>query len=1112
MEGTRPPKPKTAKDPAKIITPADVDNIDSSIRNAATGPVKKKKKKTAPPVTEGSHLRTGHSAGKLTGTAVASKAGEQIATKSERTESPDLGTSKADTATPTEAPKVSQDPNLATDKASRGGRLNKQPSIVREDREGEEQAELTELNGEAAESLQSLRNEAKEKEKTELDHTTTYVELILDSPSDDLSKVTEQSPSASLVLQPDSATKEQKRLSLSPSRSARFSAQPVLDIPGIIKHEPPARAASPAKSALKRSPSPRIPSPSGLTLVEVSDTMSVGSDEGYGSGKKRRNVRVSFDDQPLVVGEGGDLPSSSNSPVIFSPQNKDPSNRPQFGFHRDRFEDISSDGGIAPVPKLPSFGSIRGRRQQDEKPEESGRSNDKSTALWLSSSSDQKVGAVLAQDAASKVADRPPTDPNEPLPPEVTTVEGSGYHSDSESSDDGANGNIAVKSSEHTSDNLTDAPKLPTIAVQPATPGQEDVRDNRDSWLVTMPGSFPKDFVQESKIVADAPPPRAEVQRPPHGNEIDPPILSQEPESGDEDSDDTGDSIYSDAAEDAADLDGDGFGSINAIVDSPIIAPVSPQPPKGTASRREEESPSPVSRSIPDETKWESAKSFWSGVKQGTKPETEPKIPAAETQEEQVAAPDQQLPSSPAAATQEPASQVSPPPKSKLRKTAPTPALLKKSMRGDRPSSQVESTVPLRYPMMNGSRGNADATIPKTLRSRAVAGEASKETQAQPPKQNKNPKPSTGESAPRNQAQARPQHMRTFSSGSDSDSSFKRARKPTPNAGRYTMRRSMRAEPPSGRPQSASFSSASTAAEPRTMRQRPMSTTGTGMRMSLRGANPDPPKASQSRSFGFGKSARPQLKSRKFSDSSDEGPAVFRSRFADSSDEDEPESKLPFGLTPVRGIPKRIDEGDSTDLEDSDEERRKHASASPPAASEAAKSEGSALASGSLRHADAANRKSFLGSKRPEPERKRSLFGALGRKKDKAKFKPDVESAARRDTPLERTQLERTLIGQTSDAPTNIPPLPPTIPRGKLQRRVTPQQDWPQKPPPIPESPVSFGSQQRPQTSDGSMTNRPGAGKRTFSTNTTPEENAAPGKTAKKKRFPMLRKAFGLRD
>ncbi|KAL2053648.1 hypothetical protein ABVK25_005952 [Lepraria finkii] len=215
------------------------------------------------------------------------------------------------------------------------------------------------------------------------------------------------------------------------------------------------------------------------------------------------------------------------------------------------------------------------------------------------------------------------------------------------------------------------------------------------------------------------------------------------------------------------------------------------------------------------------------------------------------------------------------------------------------------------------------------------------------------------------------------------------------------------------------------------------------------------------------------------------------------------------------------------------------------------KTEGAALATGSLRVASGDAPTAAMGSglqaKKAAEKKKRSFFGALGSRKksdDPTRVrKSDTESAARRDTPLERSKAERMtgtgppktnerVTGPSSptadpapqgrpllDSPTSTAQNSPKSP--KLQRRNTPKEitmaddiSWP-----LPQGPGGIHSapDSRPQTSDG-----PAPGNRTSmrpNMGRVQSESGPPrtaplvvGKTEKKKRFGMLRKAFGLHD
>lgn len=331
------------------------------------------------------------------------------------------------------------------------------------------------------------------------------------------------------------------------------------------------------------------------------------------------------------------------------------------------------------------------------------------------------------------------------------------------------------------------------------------------------------------------------------------------------------------------------------------------------------------------------------------------------------------------------------------------------------------------------------------------------------------------------------------------------------------------------------------------------------MRSSLRGsmdAKVETRTKSPSR-FGFGKASKSQPKkntstkwSSRFADSSDEddGRQVRRSRFVDSSDDED--------MAPVRGIPRRIDEGDSTELEDSPVET------SPPSKTMSKKSPDAPRESGdsnlvesgqspynSVSGALASN--NTTGSQAriwaEKEKKKRSFFGALGKRKnsDSRVPKSEPDSPAQRDTPPERPRAERPrvervmsngTVGSNSPA-TAVAPASPKSP--KLQRRNTPKRfasdSWPLPAPPM----MPGAADDRPNTSDGNGlglgldvdsrdgdhgeggngVTRPELGSRRSTQPGRPNGVANTGEAvplgipgSKKKRFPLLRKALGLHD
>ena len=364
---------------------------------------------------------------------------------------------------------------------------------------------------------------------------------------------------------------------------------------------------------------------------------------------------------------------------------------------------------------------------------------------------------------------------------------------------------------------------------------------------------------------------------------------------------------------------------------------------------------------------------------------------------------------------------------------------------------------------------------------------------------------------------------RRDSNGSDSSSSFKRSRRRKDAGDRYTMRRSMRS---AGR--EASPNRASSGAFARKEHPPEPTSKSPKMRMTLRGSQTSQPRETSapltSRTKGPKEpvqtlaSERPKSSWRWSSANNEASPQPYRSRFADSSDEDEP---TPLSLAPVRGIPRTGEDGNSTDLEDSDEEPKRVTKSpqKPPSRDAAPPKNETALRNGRLASLDTSN----LNESARSPDAKRKSWFSIGRKKkDGSRVgKTEIESAAQRDTPLERSKQARGQSSQDDEASTHETPAASTSasplpsPRvGRLTRRYAPQRvasdSWP-----FPQAPALAGGDARPVTSDGAgspTATRPALAARQMSSGSNVPPGVVSEKTGKKKRFPMLRKAFGLHN
>ena len=1320
----------------------EVDRIMESIQETAAQPVKKKKKKVVAKDVEGSHFATGKTNGTAVGAALAAVPQQQLPSITSTLSASSTGSqlnavneaprpkkkkkkvtstsgSQAQetsegfgTAYPSDTDSVTSERSNINERSQTfstraAGILAKQPSVVREDREAEERGEI-QISGQNANG-----------------QTTHSGSILAGTPANTsklVSKERQHNRSTSQQAAPQGPKRDSLDIpgvtrpqSLSPARAAHFSSQPEYETPGGTKHQPPARSVSPAKSALKHSPS-RGHSPigaigggenrrQGLTASEASDTASNISDDGLRSlPKKKKTARVSFDDDSIAVGRAASPPVGPDSPVILSPQSKSKS-RSWFDLVREknqesRLSDLDQESAIKPIPALPSFGRIRSRTEEQAldstEKEEPSKNWANDTLRSIGNSTDQVVGGLFSQDVATKnnqkgIHPKPDQGPQEPLPPEVTSVEGSGYHSDDDNdyidnqqelrplatvggahqvSDDLLSEDIA--SSDVQGDNVASelpSTNVPSISLQPATPALETGRSERTSWL-EMPGGFPStsnatESSRESAVSAAEPhsditPATVGIAEPeleaaaaphnigtPHVGEVAEGLRTQIESQNDDESEDSGSSIYSDAAEDPNELEGDGFGSINAIVESPAASPLAAVPgrplpvnPINTAPITKASRPSPLTRNESElsepasDAGWDKAQAYWSGLSQTRR-----------EQLEQAAAPGQPVPSNDSVKGPVPVKkkkkktsrtsasgtgtndQALPPwpdkqyrndiARPKSPKVPPPKPSIQNAKANDKQEIHIRSSLrdgpPPKSALRNGSQAGIgeDTHMRSSMRNgpplksalRNVDNRNSLQSQPEPKGalQKKN-RPVSAVDYNRPHASPASMHSRAASTGtpanslmpvpaqpktkmpvstprlgrndSDSSSSFKKARPSASNSnsGRYSMKRTMRPSsmvPGSQSPSTTQPLSNRTASPTNSMVRRPFSSvgpSGSGMRTSMRdSANLGKPARTSLREstdskrpkspsrFGFGKApkskaidSKPSSRfSSRFDDSSDEEDARpnLRSRFADSSDDE------PVDFTPVRGIPRRIDEGESTDLEDSSVEnvatpsKPKMNGAKGPANT---KPEGLALASGSLRAASGDAPTAGMGSglqakKAAEKEnKKRSFFGSLGSKKRVSPSMGEVDTALERSKagthatipskggrvfgpsspkadPL--TLQPPTVASQTSTAPSS-----PKSP--KLQRRNTPKRlasandiSWP-----LEQSPGGATNtvDDRPRTSDGqpkpiqNAVGRPNLGTRR---STVQDEgvNAAStakagGATGKKKKFPMLRKAFGLHD
>lgn len=557
------------------------------------------------------------------------------------------------------APEVVHEPQSPTRDSNETG-LKRIPSVVREESESEGLESEVELEAPAPISTPPKTSAALDSVPT---RQNVYVHGVPSPPRSDLTEDVPVEPTrpppaipTELSTAPPSSSTEPQAInrrgsevlaepqstqnirgdsrthSKSPVRSARFG--PVHDSLTVL-HEPPPRSISPRKSAMKHQSPSRGASPA--------DAASDGSEAGVTSYEqtmpRKKSVRVSFDDgNTVIVGEAAGR-AETDSPLPPSPQVA-ASRRPWYsslgiGKKKDAIP-LEEDEGMKPRPMLPTFGSIRGRKQPpkeaEERPlvrpyepvhEESEPPTPEALrkdADTVGQSSDHALGAMIHEQEPKNEANISKF--REPLPPVVTSVEGSGYASDTASDDSDAalmadtprlqadesrvseastlvpewkpsNGSaFEPVGGEQVASDVKDfgqhshdvSAEVPAISVTQPSPHIVETGQDRDSYR--FPGEFPETDVEsetENKSSAhdttstDSSAPIRQVAFEPVVQKEDAvptvhtpsTVLATKPAPQELTDESEGDSVYSDAYEDPLDLEGDGFQSLDAVIVSP---------------------------------------------------------------------------------------------------------------------------------------------------------------------------------------------------------------------------------------------------------------------------------------------------------------------------------------------------------------------------------------------------------------------------------------------------------------------------------------------------------------------------------------------------------------
>ena len=699
----------------------ELSNVQQSIQNAADRPVSKRKTKMAQGV-EGSRLASGSIGQKPTVTAVST--GPRLSSSIQPVD-PNSPSSFYDPSTRTfrkkEEPQGFQEAAYSVIELPQRPRqhVQSQPPATERPRSPQNifqtQAgallarQISEDPGEEDQEISTPgASTGHELDSSQVDRpsdTTVASSVSIATPPLPAPETHTQSVSQTVTQPPTNGTQNvkgrgsgrgERPQSLSPGRSAHFAAVAV-ELPNGVRHQPPPRSVSPAKSAMKHSPPSSIRTSSPIANFipgegrgapsEASDTMP--EDGSKPPPRKKKNARVSFDEDAVIAGP----PAPLESPEALSPKGIELS---KWNSRTSSSVEGDVDEVMTPRPALPSFGSIRGRPRRDdddmaEKVTETVSSSMSASVSTMSepleTSSDHALASIVTQDFASKQNPRAAINEQEnslsksnvdPLPPEVTSVEGSGYVSDSdrstttqdekpiavnEKSENQAHVDLVDQAVEpETVDGNAGTPKqpdivVPSIAVLRATPaaGEESKR------MFVMPGGFPDQYEEprsQNEVTREDLPENNDAR-----NSIDSKhttLVISEPSTQDtpasnapqqlplnygdhlsvvhENSDESDDSssIYSDAAEDLSDMEEGAYASIDAVVESPIDPPApglvistppdspsSTLPPKqGNSSNVHRGQSRRLSPSNADGD-WNVTKQYWGGLSETRKQEIE---------------------------------------------------------------------------------------------------------------------------------------------------------------------------------------------------------------------------------------------------------------------------------------------------------------------------------------------------------------------------------------------------------------------------------------------------------------------------------------------------------
>ncbi|OAQ98161.1 hypothetical protein LLEC1_03586 [Akanthomyces lecanii] len=716
----------------------------------------------------------------------------------------------------------------------------------------------------------------------------------------------------------------------SPARSARFAAS---TDQLVVRHEPPPRSLSPRKSALKHTSPTRAVSP----YDDGSDASGLPGSLAPSDDARKKSFRVSWDDRNTVVVSEPVGQHTVEQAASSGPQTKKSWHSIVGKGSKKEAISVEKEETMSPRPVLPNFGSVREKKSKEQeerplvRPEHVVQVENPAAAGSALTTSPAEPNASKQREPSSAAAPVVQKEEQASSSEDGLMEDTSDEDRDFEPDTAHTSVNGAAAKSSGTSEN-----EVPETSISHASPRQSQTEQHEKTAPVHA-NDYDSSSGSEELEMIDAHT---------HGASLQMDDIKEEEEEGD---------MYSDAYEEITEPDGDGFLSLDAVLESPAGSPKAKSASdKPVVEEKEPEAAETSNESTPPDD-WENAKAYWKSLTSAKRRQLEQEAmeEGEDEHEDQPAVTKFDKRKSLEADTQtttptkDRSYQIAPgtiQPYDSTPESSPIKANgsgMRKSMRDSqhieapksdsrRLGSSLRKSMRLERPVSAGAEPNSQSFVgistsssaPRMKQSlrhnsidlsssevrpslKANNRPASYHAVADPVASMRHSQSLPANGSPSATSATRGPAMRTSlrRHGSDSsESSFTRTR--TGSSGTHEFRKSMR----DGMRDPSFTSDSMRPLSPPTMGARRDSVSslpsgpsfGAGrMRQSLRGESADPP--TRRRMPGFGKSTSSKSKKAKngsrFGDSSDEDERAtninsFKSRFADSSSEnDEPQTK-----------------------------------------------------------------------------------------------------------------------------------------------------------------------------------------------------------------------------